>query len=188
MLELFRAGGPVMVPLLLCSVIAVGVIVERALFWGRAARGTEGVVSRVLAAAEGGPAEGGPAEDGGGPAEAAGRMRLAAEREVARLGRNLSVLSTLVSLAPLLGIFGTVLGIMESFQFFDAAALSAPEAAKLGLAKALITTAFGLAIAMVSLIALKVFQARVAMLRHELEIRCTEKEIALGLAKHGVGP
>ena len=175
MLELFRAGGPVMFPLLFCSVVAAGVILERALFWWRVARGREGVVERVLAAAV------------GAPVEAAGRMRLAAEREAASFGRYLSVLSTMVSLAPLLGIFGTVLGIMESFQFLDAT-LAAPEAARQGLAKALLTTAFGLAIAMVSLIAFKVFQARVAVLRHELEIRCSEKEIALVSAELGASP
>lgn len=168
MLELFRAGGPVMYPLLACSVVAVAVIFERGIFWWRVLSGRDDVAGRVLAAADEGPR-----------AEAPRRLRLAAEREAAGLQRYLSVLNTMVSLAPLLGIFGTVLGIMDSFRVLDS---TMPETARQGLAQALLTTAFGLAIAMVSLIAYKVFHGRVVRLRHEIEIRSTELEIARGLA------
>lgn len=181
MLELFRAGGPVMVPLLACSVLTVAVIVERGWYWWRVASGREPIVARILAAETG--AGGGDGDDGHSSAEAVARMRLAAEREAARLGRYLGILGTMVSLAPLLGIFGTVLGIMESFQLLDASAAAAPMAAKQGLAKALLTTAFGLLVAMLSLIALKIFQSRVIAQREAIERACSERELALAIAR-----
>ena len=169
MIELFKAGGPVMVPLLGCSLLTVAVIFERGWYLWRLERGREAFISRIVATAAG--TEGW---------KGVRLMRIAAEREAAELGRFLGLLSTMVSLAPLLGIFGTVLGIMETFQFLEPSEAAAPLAAKQGLAQALLTTAFGLAIAMVSLIAWKVFQERISGLRHELEIRCSEVEVALG--------
>ena len=80
-------------------------------------------------------------------------MQLAAKREVDRMIRYQGTLKIMVSLTPLLGIFGTVLGIIESFSLLGDHALVDPIAASSGLAEALITTASGLAIAMLSLIA-----------------------------------
>ena len=115
------------------------------------------------------------------PAEASWRMQQAGAREAVTVTRYLGVLNTMVSLAPLLGIFGTVLGIIESFQLLGDASLIDPVAASGGLAQALITTAFGLGIAMPSLIAYKIFESQSAQLRYELETRCTELELSLGL-------
>lgn len=99
-------------------------------------------------------------------------MQLSADEAAEIAERNLEMLSTMVTLTPLLGIFGTVLGIIESFQLLGAAPIQDPVAASGGLAKALLTTAFGLAIAMPCLIAHRYFQLRALALRRELERRC----------------
>ena len=194
MTEIFLAGGPVMYPLLLCSVITLAVIIDRTFFWLRHGNGrrpdqiadlctvaTNGqqtvpdgihadLISRVLV-------EGLMSTR----AEASWRMQQAGAQEAGKMSRHLGVLNTMVSLAPLLGIFGTVLGIIESFQLLGDASLIDPVAASGGLAQALITTAFGLGIAMPSLIAFKIFESKSTRLCYELETCCTELELSLGL-------
>jgi len=192
--DIFLAGGPVMYPLLLCSVIALAVIIERSLFWWRirmnrkphevaqlinqrdksahlpAAAQRDPVVSVLLAGLE-------------GPLEKASlHMQVAAGKQLTSMCRNLGFLNTMVALAPLLGIFGTVLGIIQSFQLLGEATLADPVAASRGLAQALITTAFGLAIAMPCLVAYKIFQTKVLKLQQMLEENSTELEYSLGLA------
>lgn len=183
-----------MYPLLLCSVITLAVVIDRGFFWLRHRNGrrpellaelcsrakirqqtipngkNSDVVARILI-------EGLESSR----SEMSWRMQLAASREVEEVNRYLDVLNTMVSLAPLLGIFGTVLGIIESFQLLGDASLIDPVAASSGLAKALITTAFGLGIAMPSLIAYKIFQSESAKLRFELETHATELELSRGL-------
>lgn len=193
MVEIFLAGGPVMYPLLVCSIISLAVIVDRSFVWLRHGRTDDAlsvaklctqfdasddmsgtmehdVVSRVLRIGLEGRTD-----------ESAWSMQQAAAAEVSRMGKHLGILNTMVSLAPLLGIFGTVLGIIESFQLTGSATLSDPAAATGGLAEALITTAFGLGIAMPSLIAFKIFDSKTLKLRLVLETRCSELEWRLGL-------
>lgn len=193
MMQIFLAGGPVMYPLLLCSVIALAVIIERSLFWLAVARHRQPeMVTRLVQADLDDPgASGASLKDlvaqvlvagrRGPRMRASLRMQMAAHAVLSRLTRNLAVLSTLVSLAPLLGIFGTVLGIIQSFKLMGGAQLAEPGAASIGLAQALITTAFGLAIAMPSLIAFKFFHLKALKLQHDIEERCTELEHALGI-------
>jgi len=193
--EIFLAGGPVMYPLLLCSVITLAVIIDRTFFWLRHRNGRRpDLIAELCNYAKNGQQT---APDGIYPdliarvlleglastrEEASWRMQQAGAREAAKVTRYLGVLSTMVSLAPLLGIFGTVLGIIESFQLLGDASLIDPVAASGGLAQALITTAFGLGIAMPSLIAYKIFQSNAEKLRFELETHSTELELSLGLA------
>jgi len=183
-----------MYPLLLCSVITLAIIIDRTLFWVRHRNGRRPeLIAELCSYAKKGEQT---APDGINPdliarvlleglvctrEEATWRMEQAGAREAGKVTRYLGVLNTMVSLAPLLGIFGTVLGIIESFQLLGDASLIDPVAASGGLAQALITTAFGLGIAMPSLIACKVFEAKSIQLRCELETRCTELELSLGL-------
>jgi biopolymer transport protein ExbB len=194
MVEIFFAGGPVMYPLLLCSVISLAVIFDRTFFWLRYRNGRRPeLITQLYSYAKNGQQI---APDDINPDliarvlleglistrdEASWRMQQAGAKEASKVTRNLGVLNTMVSLAPLLGIFGTVLGIIESFQLLGDASLIDPIAASGGLAQALITTAFGLGIAMPSLIAYKVFQSKAEKLRFELEAHATELELSLGL-------
>lgn len=195
MSEVFVAGGPVMYPLLICSIIALAVIVDRSIIWIRYEK-TDGTVSVAeLCRIANSDKPSFPDETKRNVVlrvlrlglesrsdKSSWSMRQAAAAEVTRMGKHLGILSTMVSLAPLLGIFGTVLGIIESFQLTGNATLADPAAATGGLAKALITTAFGLGIAMPSLIAFKLFDSKTLRFKSELETRCTELEWRLGLA------
>jgi len=194
MIELFLAGGPVMYPLLLCSVIALAIIFERTLFWwqhrnnqrpelinklchyaqnrllNRPDESRPDLIARVLIKGL-----------DCSRSEATWRMQIAAEHEWSQVTRYLVVLSTMVTLTPLLGIFGTVLGVIESFQLLGDPSVIDPLSANSGLAQALVTTAYGLGIAMPCLIAVKIFNSHATKLRCELETCCTELELALDL-------
>jgi len=195
-MEIFIQGGPVMYPLLLCSVITGAIIIERSLFWMRLRNTVQpdhisrlcrqmihereslspetnaDVVARVLYKGV-----------TSSRAEASLEMQQAATREMDSMLQYLGVLSTMVSLAPLLGIFGTVLGIIESFNVLGDMSNLDPVAATGGLAQALVTTAFGLAIAMPSLIAYKIFYNKASKLQHQIVTGCTQLEVCLGLAE-----
>ena len=184
-----------MYPLLICSIISLTVIVDRSIVWIRFGKfdnvlsvaelctlaksenqnssttSKRNVILRVLLMGLDGRNN-----------ESSWTMRQAAAGEVTRMDKHLGILSTMVSLAPLLGIFGTVLGIIESFQLVGNSSVTDPASATGGLAKALITTAFGLAIAMPSLIGFKVFDTKSIRLKSELEARCTELEWRLGIS------
>lgn len=193
MLEIFEAGGPVMYPLLLCSIAALAVIVDRSFLWIRIGLARQpGLVAELQHASRQGhriPAGSGAWRDPiaqvllsglkAPKGESRWHMHLAAERQLKRLTRNLGVLSTMVALAPLLGIFGTVLGIIDSFQLLGNVSLTDHTQATAGLAQALITTAFGLGIAMPSLIAFRIFHAWAMEMREDLEQCCTELELGL---------
>ena len=194
MAEIFFAGGPVMYPLLLCSIITLAIIIDRTLFWLRYRNGARPELIAELCNSVRGGSWSRPDDTDADliarvlikglespPAKAYWCMQQAAAKEAELVSSYLVVLSTMVSLAPLLGIFGTVLGIIESFQLLGDSALIDPVAASGGLAQALITTAFGLGVAMPSLIAYKVFALKSSKLRYELEARCTELELSLGL-------
>ena len=88
-------------------------------------------------------------------------MEAAAADEIARMRRNMGVLDTIITVAPLLGIFGTVLGIISSFDMLGAGGIDHPEAVTKGIAQALITTASGLGIAILTVFPFNYFDARI---------------------------
>jgi len=170
MLDVLIKGGPVMIPLVFCSIVAVAVGLERAWYLFRTRADAQDLMDEVRVSLE----DGRPLEaihflkQQRGPVAAvlaaglafsdrspeALRQRLAqvGEEEVAKMERRLPVLDTIVTIAPMLGILGTVTGIIRSFQVL-AAFSGAPNAAVLssGIAEALITTATGLIIAIPTL-------------------------------------
>jgi biopolymer transport protein ExbB len=87
-------------------------------------------------------------------------LMLAAGREIQAMRRSLRVLDTIVTLAPLLGILGTVLGIIGAFDVLGGSLVDNPVAVTGGIAEALITTAVGLVVAMVALVPFNYFSAR----------------------------
>ena len=195
MIEIFQAGGPVMYPLLFCSVITLAIIIDRALFWLRLRNGRQ--LKRIAKLCRSSQPGSNPADLNEIKQDVIGKvllvgiendhstagweMQLAAKLELDRMIQYQSTLKIMISLTPLLGIFGTVLGIIESFSLLGDHSLGDPIAASGGLAEALITTAFGLAIAMLCLIAFAIFQSRAEKLHYEMEIRCTELERAMKL-------
>ena len=185
MISLFQRGGPVMIPLLICSLFAVAFIVERFICWFRINRSrNKKLVSAILDMCDAGKFEeayqkGKESKDFvvyvllNGIAHRAysmeGAMEAASERIVKEMSKNLMILDTLITLSPLLGIFGTVTGIIFSFDMLGKMGIEAPQMVSLGIAQALITTAFGLAIAMPTLIFYNYFVSRVNDAAKEIE-------------------
>ncbi len=174
-----------MIPLLICSLFAVAFIVERFVFWVRLKRFRDKkLVSRILDLCDEGKFEeayevGKKSKDFvvyvllNGIAHRAysmeGAMEAASERIIKEMSKNLMILDTLVTLSPLLGIFGTVTGIIFSFNMLGKMGIERPQVVSLGIAQALITTAFGLAIAMPTLIFYNYFVSRVNSAAKEIE-------------------
>ena len=166
MLELFQKGGPVMYLLLLCSLTATTVVVERLIFWARERkRRDQKLIDTLLEHAEKGDYNE-AARLGGGSSDSMVRilvcglmhrsfslvsaLEMAAAAEIKRMKRFMNVLDTMVTISPLLGILGTVTGIIRSFEAMGGAGVQDPIAVSAGIAEALITTATGLMIAIPS--------------------------------------
>ncbi|HXP35665.1 MAG TPA: MotA/TolQ/ExbB proton channel family protein [Chthoniobacterales bacterium] len=190
----FRKGGPIMWPILLVSIVALTVVIERIFWWGgRWFRRDPKRIEKVFTAIEvGDVAEASRlSRDSRDPvlrmmwnglnhqhASLQGALQVAAGIEIKRAGRFLVVMDTLVTLAPLLGLLGTVTGLIRSFRFLGNEEL-AIQAVTGGIAEALIATACGLGIAIFALIPFNFFTSRVSNLEFELQTAATNLEVML---------
>ncbi len=194
MYDYFIGGGPVMYPLLACSIIALTVIIERAIFWitvhvrrdpalvnevlelyrhekweairGKVS-GSKDYVVRVLVS--------GILHRDFSMGKA---MESAAGEEIKRMQRFNGVLDTMITVAPLLGILGTVMGIIYSFDVLGrAGGIEEPREVTAGIAQALITTATGLSIAILALFPFKYFNSKVEDAASIMERYATSLEI-----------
>ncbi|MBW1857121.1 MAG: MotA/TolQ/ExbB proton channel family protein [Deltaproteobacteria bacterium] len=193
MINLFIKGGPIMYPLLICSIIALTVIIERTIFWiGDDYRRDQALVNEVLFLAEQGNWETIRARIGNSKDfivrilvagilhrefSIAKAMETAASDELDRMRRHLPILDTIITVSPLLGIFGTVIGIILSFEMLGSAGIEEPQAVTAGIAQALITTASGLGIAILSLFPFNYFNSRVEKAATTIEKYATSLEI-----------
>lgn len=195
MFELFRKGGPVMWPLLLTSIVSLSVVIERLVFIAREKmRRKPELVEQILERVEqndvdGAVAIGNDSKDFVARALAyalANRGRSfsnallrAANQELKRFNQGLSVLDTVITLAPLLGLFGTVTGMIHAFGLLGGRELEAPTVITGGIAEALIATAFGLIIAIIALIPYNYLNTRLEEARHEIEDASNHLELLL---------
>jgi len=193
MINVFLKGGPIMYPLLICSIIALTVIIERMIFWiVEDHRRKQALVNDVLSLAERGDWEAvrttiGDSKDFALRILVAGilhkefsmakAMETAATDEIDRMRRHLPILDTIITVSPLLGIFGTVIGIILSFEILGSAGIEEPQAVTAGIAQALITTASGLGIAILSLFPYNYFNSRVEKAAAYIEKYATSLEI-----------
>jgi biopolymer transport protein ExbB len=200
--ENFRKGGPIMWPILAVSLTALAVVLERIFWWlGRWMRRDPKRIEKVFTAIEvGDVAEASRlSRDSRDPvlrmmwnglnhqhASLQGALQVAAGIEIKRAGRFLVVMDTLVTLAPLLGLLGTITGLMKSFSFLGNEEL-AVQAVTGGIAEALIATACGLGIAIFALIPFNFFTSRVSNLEFELQTAATNLEVMLE-AQNKTGP
>jgi biopolymer transport protein ExbB len=185
-------GGIVMIPLLICSVISVTVIVERFFFWRylrshdvhttilslvaegnldaatRVASRSWHPIARVLQA--------GLEHKDVAPTAA---MEATAQAEVRQLRRFLPILDTIITLAPLLGLLGTITGMISAFGIMSEAGLGQPHAVTGGVAEALIATATGLFIAIMTLMPYNYFNAKVEQFTALIEEQATRLELLL---------
>ena len=190
----FHQGGPVMWPILIVSIIGLTVVIERCFWWtGRWFRRDPKRIEKVFTAIENGDvAEASRLSRGSRDpvlrmmwnglnhqhASLQGALQVAAGIEIKRAGRFLVVMDTLVTLAPLLGLLGTITGLIRSFSFLGNEEL-AVQAVTGGIAEALIATACGLGIAIFALIPFNFFTSRVANLEFELQTAATNLEVML---------
>jgi len=193
MINVFIKGGPIMYPLLVCSILALTVIIERTVFWiVEDRRRDQALVDKVLSLAERGDwaavrARIGKSKDFIIRILVAGilhkefsmskAMETAASDELDRMRQHLPILDTMITVSPLLGIFGTVIGIILSFEILGRAGIEEPQAVTAGIAQALITTASGLGIAILSLFPFNYFNSRVEKAAATIEKYATSLEI-----------
>lgn len=182
MLELLRAGGPFMWPILLCSIIALAIVLERA--WSLQQRR---VIPTDLARRTWRAVDTGQVNDkyisALEVASPMGRLLAVAlrnqhrPRDVLRerledagrhvvldLERFLGTLGTIAGISPLLGLLGTVTGIMRSFSAIATGGMGDPRLLSAGISEALVTTAAGLCVAIPALIAFRLLRGRVERL------------------------
>ncbi|MCX6981264.1 MAG: MotA/TolQ/ExbB proton channel family protein [Verrucomicrobia bacterium] len=195
MLEFFYKGGPIMWPLLVLSVVALTVVLERLVFIAREkARRSAADVDEMLTQVERGDLDA-AANMGITSRDFVARalayalthrersfseaMLRAANWELKRFNRGLTILDTTITLAPLLGLLGTVTGMIRSFGMLGGAELGAPAAITGGIAEALIATAFGLGIAITALLPFNYLNARLEEARLEMQDAASHTEIHL---------
>lgn len=199
MFEIVKAGGWVMVPIILCSVVALVIILERA--WtlqyrkicppGLVVQIYQGVQQRVFDSRrlkqlrEGSPL---------GRVLAAGLVNMKHSRAAMKdaieeagrhialeLDRYLNTLGTIAAIAPLLGLLGTVTGIIRAFNALEGQGIGNPTALAGGIAEALITTAAGLIVAIPAMVGYRYFRGRV----EELVVAMEQEALKLVEVLHG---
>ena len=182
--DLFHKGGPIMYPIAVVTVVAVCIFVERVFWWVRfATKRSVKQLDEVYEKLEAGDLAQAIAHSAksGDPVvrmihhglnhrhtSMQGALEVAAGQELRDAGRYLSAMDTIVTLAPLLGLLGTVTGIMGSFTSIGSSEL-AVEKVTGGIGEALIATAAGLGIAIGTLVPMNYFHSRLAALKFDLE-------------------
>lgn len=199
MLELFKAGGWLMIPLFICSVISIAIIAER--FWSlqqKRIAPTELVTqiwqwlkfdqvdqNRIKALQNNSPL---------GQILAAGLINRNSSRDITKesildigrhvtvaLERNLNTLGTIAAISPLIGLLGTVIGMIKVFAVITAEGVGNPETLAGGISEALITTATGLVVAIPSLIFYRYFRGKI----NKLVVGMEEQAMQLIEILHG---
>jgi biopolymer transport protein ExbB/TolQ len=196
--EILVAGGPVLVGMILLSIYCVALIWERWKFFKKATGGAPEFLAKVRAAADAGKlpdaaalakshkglASGVVLATLSGPSNRDDRRRgaeRAAGRAVAELESGIATLGTIASVAPFIGLFGTVLGVMRAFKDLANAAGAGPGLVAVGISEALICTAAGLLVAIPAVAAFNHFNQRIS--RFESELRWMIDEVLDGLAE-----
>lgn len=198
-LRVFYKGGPVMYMILACSLLVVAIGVERFLYYkkmntdmcafvgqltpllecadwlaaGELCRQTQGIAAKVAAKGIGYLQH--------GCEHVEGVLEGEASLAVANLRANLSHLETIVTIAPLLGLLGTVIGMIGSFSVMNIKA-GQPQAITGGVGEALIATASGLCVATLAMIVHSYFNYRLERLITNIEQTCL---LVLGHSKRG---
>ena len=194
--KIFLAGGPVMWPILFCSIWALSIIIEKLLHLRRvridAGEFLKGIMEKIkqqkikeaVAACEATKSPIGPILKAGILKHSLTREQIkeaiqdASLYEIPRLERNLSTLATIASVSPLLGLLGTVTGMVRCFQTIQIKAVSShpvnPGDLAGGIWEALLTTVAGLIVAIPVFVAYNYLVSRVNNFILEMERAATE--------------
>ncbi|MEM1446614.1 MAG: MotA/TolQ/ExbB proton channel family protein [Planctomycetota bacterium] len=189
--SILERGGPVMWPLLALSVVSLTITIERVWWFASAGRSSAWQAARSVAATlresktdqassglrRAGPVFGGFLREFAGDSRDVSDARLAEAIEThrGRAERFLPTLSTIVTAAPMLGVLGTVLGIIESFELIGGQSTSLgpggmdPRDVGADIAEALISTAAGLVVALLTLVPYVAIRGRAEAMLGKLE-------------------
>jgi biopolymer transport protein ExbB len=175
-LDFLAKGGPVMIPIMGCSVLTISCGLERALFWTELLKREGKVVSDVLEAARRDLNEAAAIANqhrdtpigrflyaplrltNASPETFRLAMETAADKEFVQMRKGDKLLETIVAISPLLGLLGTVTGLIGTFYSLDIGGGGGEEAgrAAAGIGEALITTAAGMIVAIMALLVLRI--------------------------------
>jgi biopolymer transport protein ExbB len=173
--DLLRRGGPIMWPLLGLSLLGVMLCVERCWFWLRTNHpGRPRALARMARLLRQGDIAGVKALIDGDTSIYGRVVQMLLDEQVTdavateavesqryRLERFMPTLSTIITAAPMLGILGTVTGIIASFNILSDETTTDPRAVSAGIAEALLTTAVGLVVALVVLFPYNAYRAQI---------------------------
>ncbi|OHD73509.1 MAG: hypothetical protein A2177_03635 [Spirochaetes bacterium RBG_13_68_11] len=195
MLELIVAGGPVMIPIILLSVLALGLIIERIIAFLRVREPRADLLPWVLAELGKGRGAVLAEELGESPSPEAAVLRegvlaratapeerelcmqARAQKDLSRLERFLPWLSSVASVETLLGLLGTVTGMIRSFLALRLSGVADPAVLAGGISEALITTAAGLVVAIPCLVTYHVLTQAVDRITARVETAATELQL-----------
>jgi biopolymer transport protein ExbB len=188
MLNLILKGGLVMYPLLICSLISLTITIERIIFWSNEKRRMDRkLLDEIFGEVEKGFYEkavtlGNKSKDymikivcyalTHHKSSRINMLEMAADDEIDKMKKGMAILDTIITMAPLLGILGTVTGIIISFDFLGKAGVEDPKAVTGGIAQALITTAAGLTVALTTIVPYNYFIVRLERAARNIE-KCT---------------
>lgn len=199
LLDSLRDGGPIVWPILIIALLALGIVIERLIFLQKVRGNTDRLMSEVnqLAGENNWPACDAIVEKNsnkGWPVIRVLRAGLSARnenretlesilqesilRELPRLERGLSALAVFGAVAPLLGLLGTVTGMIDTFRVITLYGTGDPKLMSGGISEALVTTEVGLAVAIPVMLLHTLLSRRVDHLVGDME----EKAVALSNA------
>ena len=192
MIQILIAGGWMMLPIVLCSLVALTIVLERSWYFYRITTNDNAdrmvrltiqgkfsdalalneketnAILRVLTA--------GIHARSSGPEKA---MEVAGIGELASMKRGMSALDTIITLAPLLGLLGTIIGMIDSFGIMADQGIGQPHAVTGGVAEALICTAAGIFVAVIALVHYNYFLSCIEEQTELIEYYATRIESAL---------
>ena len=191
----FKKGGPIMWPLLALAVLALSVIFERLMFLAvEKGRRSHRTLAAIMSALEKGLPDdamraGEKSKDFVARAltyalrhrreSLSDALMRSSAQEMVRYTRGIALMDTVVTMSPLLGLLGTVTGMISAFGMLGGSELSAPTAITGGIAEALIATTFGLGIAVTALIPLNFLHSKCEKARHEIEDAMSHLELLM---------
>jgi biopolymer transport protein ExbB len=202
-INLVQRGGPVMVILIVMSIVAVAIVIERLWFFGqqhgdskallrdlgtkiaaddipgaiKVCRTNKGMLPRIL--------EFGLQRGTKNRADITDALSIALMENLNQLERNLGIIGTIAVIAPFVGLLGTVLGIIRAFDDIALKGNSTPAVVAAGTSEALVTTAAGLLVAVIAVIFFNYFKTRIKAYNQEMIVAANQ--LAEMLHFHNVG-
>jgi biopolymer transport protein ExbB len=191
--NLLTLGGPMTIPLLIASIFSLAVIIEKAIFFYRNNDNNFRLIKRIEILVEEGDIlsalnelkgkkstnakllSTALAHNSEDPSRLREVLQAVGEDEIKKMERHLPILDVVAMISPLLGLLGTVMGIISSFNILGTAAGAAnPAQISSGIAAALISTALGLIIAIPTAIFYSYFAHKVERRAHQMNLSMVE--------------